>query len=231
MCTYNGNFPRRIRWVPTSNISQIFKPYHTYLYCKKHKSISSIFSIISQHWNDTGSWNLFSCMTKASQIAKLMGSTWDTPGSCRPQMGPMLAPWTLLSGMFILGGQYHGCWWLGDLTRLVFSVSILTITLIFNSYYYTNRRTLFTSHRLYKRTNWCDVSFLFIISAVTVMMLRPDEHYGEDTGVSGRLASGPDDRPQGISTDPRQVFINEFRASGPRGARGYDNISLYRVSK
>ena len=27
-----------------------------------------------------------------------MGLTWGPPGSCRPQMGPMLAPWTLLSG-------------------------------------------------------------------------------------------------------------------------------------
>ena len=33
------------------------------------------------------------------QIAKFMGPTWGPPGSCRPQMGPMLAPWTLLSGM------------------------------------------------------------------------------------------------------------------------------------
>ena len=32
-----------------------------------------------------------------SQIAKFMGPTWRPPGSCRPQMGPMLAPWTLLS--------------------------------------------------------------------------------------------------------------------------------------
>ena len=34
----------------------------------------------------------------APQIAKFMGPTWDPPGSCRPQMGPMLAPWILLSG-------------------------------------------------------------------------------------------------------------------------------------
>ena len=27
-----------------------------------------------------------------------MGPTWGPPGSCRPQIGPMLAPWTLLSG-------------------------------------------------------------------------------------------------------------------------------------
>ena len=33
-----------------------------------------------------------------TQIAKFMGPTWGPPGSCRPQMGPMLVPWTLLSG-------------------------------------------------------------------------------------------------------------------------------------
>ena len=37
-----------------------------------------------------------------SQIARLMGPTWGPPGSCRPQMGPMLAQCTLLSGMFFL---------------------------------------------------------------------------------------------------------------------------------
>ena len=35
---------------------------------------------------------------KTAQIAKLMGPTWGPPVSCRPQMGPMLAPRTLLSG-------------------------------------------------------------------------------------------------------------------------------------
>ena len=33
-----------------------------------------------------------------TQIAKFMGPTWGPPGCCRPQIGPMLAPWTLLSG-------------------------------------------------------------------------------------------------------------------------------------
>ena len=37
---------------------------------------------------------------KSPHIAKFMGLTWGPPGSCRPQMGPMLAPWTLLSGTF-----------------------------------------------------------------------------------------------------------------------------------
>ena len=37
----------------------------------------------------------------ATQIAKFMGPTWGPPGSCRPQMGPTLAPWTLLPGHWL----------------------------------------------------------------------------------------------------------------------------------
>ena len=37
----------------------------------------------------------------SAQIARFMGPTWGPHGPCRPQMGPMLAPWTLLSGMTI----------------------------------------------------------------------------------------------------------------------------------
>ena len=33
-----------------------------------------------------------------TQIAKFMGPTWGPPGTCRPQMGPMMAPWIMLSG-------------------------------------------------------------------------------------------------------------------------------------
>ena len=46
-----------------------------------------------------------------SQIARFMGPTWGAPGSCRPQMGPMLAPWTLLLGFSIHGypdSKVHG---------------------------------------------------------------------------------------------------------------------------
>ena len=38
----------------------------------------------------------------ATQITKFMGPAWGPPGSCRPQMGPMLAPWTLLTGYWPL---------------------------------------------------------------------------------------------------------------------------------
>ena len=44
-------------------------------------------------------WDALLCSsTQPTQIAKFMGPTWGPPGFCRPQMGPMLAPWTLLSG-------------------------------------------------------------------------------------------------------------------------------------
>ena len=33
-----------------------------------------------------------------AQITKFMLPKWGPPGSCRSQMGPMLVPWTLLSG-------------------------------------------------------------------------------------------------------------------------------------
>ena len=37
--------------------------------------------------------------------SKVIGPIWGPSGSCRPQMGPMLAPWTLLSGV-LQGGIY-----------------------------------------------------------------------------------------------------------------------------
>ena len=42
------------------------------------------------------------------QIAKFMGPIWGPPGSCRPQMGPMWIPWTLLSGT-LLGFRIEYC--------------------------------------------------------------------------------------------------------------------------
>ena len=43
--------------------------------------------------------------SNSSEIASFMWQTWGPPGSCRPQMGPMLGPWTLLSGLCIRGAS------------------------------------------------------------------------------------------------------------------------------
>ena len=46
-----------------------------------------------------------------TQIAKFMGLTWDPPGADRAQVGPMLTPWTLLSGNHPHANRsyYHTC--------------------------------------------------------------------------------------------------------------------------
>ena len=44
-------------------------------------------------------WTSGSCLRiDHIQIAIFMGPTWGPPGSCRSQVGPRWAPWTLLSG-------------------------------------------------------------------------------------------------------------------------------------
>ena len=53
----------------------------------------------------------FSILYSPSQIAKVMGPTRGPPGSCRPQMGPMSAPWTLISG-FVLYNYFIIISWL-----------------------------------------------------------------------------------------------------------------------
>ena len=45
---------------------------------------------------------IWDCVGACSLIARLMGPTWGPSGADRTQVGPLLAPWTLLSGF--------GCW-------------------------------------------------------------------------------------------------------------------------
>ena len=54
---------------------------------------------LSQQLFKARSWNNMCYVLLCSQIAKFMEPTWGPPGSCWPQMGPMLAPWILLSGL------------------------------------------------------------------------------------------------------------------------------------
>ena len=57
------------------------------------------------HWNDINFDSNTFVIT--AQIANFMGPTWDPPGSWWPQMGPMLAPWTLLLGWLL----WRWPWW------------------------------------------------------------------------------------------------------------------------
>ena len=81
------------------------------------------------------SWNNgMRCMSLyilTTQIARSMGPTWGPPGSCRSQMGPMLVPWTLLSGyisrnstqlaLWCVCCVFGTCWFVHMLTEPLFT--------------------------------------------------------------------------------------------------------------
>ena len=56
-------------------------------------------------------WSLF-LLTMISLIARFMGPTWGPSGVDRTQVGPMLATWTLLSGLALI--QVMASHWTGD---------------------------------------------------------------------------------------------------------------------
>ena len=58
---------------------------------------------------------------QSSQIARLTWLTWGPPGSFRPKVGPMLAPWTLLSGLFCCTGY---------VTRVMLTLSSISMSII-----------------------------------------------------------------------------------------------------
>ena len=68
-------------------------------------------NILQQSWTiceKVGKCSLINTLAaqwgQTPQIARSIWPTWGPPGSCRPQMGPMVAPWTLLAGTFSLHG-------------------------------------------------------------------------------------------------------------------------------
>ena len=73
-----ADFIHKARFIPEARNTDKAKSKHTST-PKYVKQIARMFFIITQ-------------------IASFTLPTWDPPGSCRPQVGPMLVPWTLLSG-------------------------------------------------------------------------------------------------------------------------------------
>ena len=63
-----------------------------------HRYIDSFFKSFMRI-TKTRQNSILVALTKAPRIARFIGPTWGPPGSCRPQMGPKLAPRTLLSGV------------------------------------------------------------------------------------------------------------------------------------
>ena len=76
-----------------------------------------------------------------TQIVKFMGPTWGPPGCCRSQMGPLLAPWILLSGYL----EIHSCHWLLSARDLIYGMTHAVEYIcrcpssVLLSYYYNQR--------------------------------------------------------------------------------------------
>ena len=90
--------------------------------CRNRVTQAIIFRAFSGHKisRSDSVWKYFSIgslifemrQSNSTQIAKFMGPTWGPPGSCRPQMGPILAPWTLLSGYLTSTAVFPSLiWW------------------------------------------------------------------------------------------------------------------------
>ena len=58
----------------------------------------------NQHGRDSLWWSITAMTTL---IARFMGPTWGPSGAIRTQVGPMLAPWTLLSGKVEYTWRHH----------------------------------------------------------------------------------------------------------------------------
>ena len=68
----------------------------------KHDMMIFSYNSIGNH----NGWIAIACMglniwSSLHPDSKVHGPTWGPPGSSPPQMGPMLVPWTLLSGWFL----------------------------------------------------------------------------------------------------------------------------------
>ena len=64
---------------------------------REHNAESVLVYMWGHAWNRMGG-STPRPLNNITQIARFMGPTWDPPGDDSTQVGPMLAPWTLLSG-------------------------------------------------------------------------------------------------------------------------------------
>ena len=92
-------FSTSISIILIDNIVNIIQWWHQNL---TKPSVISVYDITwffkGQHVIDDCEQEYHVDYTILTQLARFMGPTWGPTGSYRPQMGPMLAPWTLLSG-------------------------------------------------------------------------------------------------------------------------------------
>ena len=94
MFTYQGTIPWKILEMVALVSTFYVTAYFLYFQNTKKWNVWWIWFLCKRNYSNC----LMSCISAITQIAQFMGPTWGQPGSCQPQMGPMLALWILLSG-------------------------------------------------------------------------------------------------------------------------------------
>ena len=94
------------RWIPRTNGQLRGKCFHLMTSscggsCAARTSSKSSVSMLSKLGMSRNSCIWFRQKTASRLIARFVGPTWGPHGAARTQMGPMLATWTLLSGLFL----------------------------------------------------------------------------------------------------------------------------------
>ena len=122
----------KLGYVPaTSYFCYIVVPYNTVLHTAPQRHGTNIAEPLNSQRHPTSrptqagsrvtlvrcsGWN-YREISSAPQIARFTWPTWGPLGSCRPQVGPMWATWTLLSGavfLCCLHNPTHPHWQLMD---------------------------------------------------------------------------------------------------------------------
>ena len=115
-------------------------------------------------------WNtIFIFCGDMSQIVRFMGPTRGSPRPCRPQVGPILTPWTLLSGVQrpecgIMQFISHSSWGCVLTIHWLLSVSSNRTYIIYDPQCVTTRVIIFVASHLN--------SFIHISSALLLCIER-----------------------------------------------------------
>ena len=99
--------------------------------------------------------------------------SWGPSGADRTQVGPMLAPWTLLSGLLLLKSLPHG---IQGLVYCVWSIALLLMT-CWRKEPGHQQQTM--THLLYSHARWCHGSLCCedIRSHIYVNLILPEYSY------------------------------------------------------
>ena len=89
----------KIKWQGRKVFSQSQRSFQMKAVLPLAKMLATV-SCLAKSINERERWKslFFNSPRNTTLIARFMGPTWGPPGADRTQVGPMLAPWSLLSG-------------------------------------------------------------------------------------------------------------------------------------